>query len=232
MPPKDHCLKEYICKEYQSAIEQCCECKRISPTYHKRFEKYHFSTIQKIRATQYFRDQIKDIIEQPANDLQDLLFKVNLYFDGYLYNFQSSMDILGQEINVLYNLNIREKDVTLYVILEKLNSDYTSLDITKFLNRNITTSQRSWWGIVRRFRNAISHKQIIGIELIQPVEWDGHHVPHIMPYVPLLSNFNKKSETKLQIFCNLNIKRMCDCIEGVYELNINRLNNNERVPFI
>lgn len=46
-----------------------------------------------------------------------------------------------------------------------------------------------------------------------------------------MTNFREKSGKKILRFCDTNIEKLNEVINGSYSIFIERLNNNERIPF-
>ena len=229
-----------VCHRYETNIQNCFNLRKIANSRFQKHKMYHSSVIQKINSIYYFRNEIYKMIQGGTYDLTKMLLHFNVFVDGYLYSFISASDIFGQEINNLFNLGYAQKNVNFLKIYEELLTNHNSLDISiyfhsKISNTNISgrikIANNSWYDIVRKYRNAITHRNILGLELIKNIEMDDHGIVHVDPYMPKLSDFNERSSRNLINFCDYNLNKLVEIINESYNIFITRIDNNERIPF-
>ena len=157
--PDDPNFNKEVCSTLIHALADCERNGKISGRLRKRFIGHHLSTVHKISAAQYFRDKIRERIDQPMTDIYEALFEMNLYLDGYLYNFKSSVDILSQEINVLYGLRIPKERVEIFKEVKNLSHVDWIRPIVISTLEEFAAEEKEWLDALVNFKEALVSAQ-------------------------------------------------------------------------
>src|SRR5690349_11346164 len=89
------------CERMESAVKAGAAAGGIAAAIVTQHETYHYSILHKLRSAKYHVDTLKSYLssqDTSQNNPEDIVYRVNFHFDGFLHVLGSSTDIFAREI--------------------------------------------------------------------------------------------------------------------------------------
>jgi hypothetical protein len=124
----------------------------------ERHEVYHYSIIHKLRSAKYHVETLQNYLNTHSSaqtSPEDIVYRVNFHFDGFLHVVGSAMDIFAREVLTYFGQNLPPK-VYFRTAREVLTASRAGDPILAFLETP------SWQQEFADYRNTATHESLVG----------------------------------------------------------------------
>lgn len=215
----------------------------ISQQQFNDFQIYNCSTIQKLRSSKYFYEKLVKFMSTPnkydQSGLDELLCYLNLYLDGFLYNYKSAADVFAHELNLLYD--IMDPDVNIYMnpnFIKKFKEKKPSASIITHLDYFDT--ENNLFKVANKYRNYTTHRCIplSSIELTQDLNMITIRSGKItyskcrvtLPDDPFAINPTYNNNYDILYFCKEVFCELLEAMDKIYELIGTEIDTQKSIP--
>lgn len=146
------------CTTLEQTVARIKQQGGMSAALYGAHENYHYALIHKLRTAQYHVENLAQFLETDAAitlSPTDLVYRVNFYFDGFLYSVGSAMDIFAREILTYFGEPIPAR--TYYWTARRRLLVQRAGD--PILPMIATTP---WISELKEYRNTSTHESLIG----------------------------------------------------------------------
>lgn len=122
------------------------------------YENYHFSLVHKLRSAKYHFQSLEGYLSSSAAQTdtpEDLVYRVNFHFDGFLHVLGSALDIFAREVLTYFNMPLPTK-VYYQTARDTINTNRAGDPILTFL------ADPTWRKEFSDYRNTATHESLIG----------------------------------------------------------------------
>jgi len=115
----------------------------------------HETTVYKIKAARYFMNKMRELLPvREAISLDDInVFSFQV--DAFLLTLSSTLDSLGAEINLVYNLEYNKNEIYFDGLVKDRRLISLESDLQGYLEEEI---YQSWYSYFRTLRNQTAHR--------------------------------------------------------------------------
>lgn len=146
------------CRTLEQTVARLKEQNGISDVLYRAHENYHYSLIHKLRTAQYHVDNLAQFLEtDAAKSLRptDLVYRVNFYFDGFLYSVGSALDIFAREVLTYFGEAIPNRTYY-WTAHRRLSTQRPGDPILSLIGAT------PWIIELKDYRNTSTHESLIG----------------------------------------------------------------------
>ena len=158
-------------KELEALLEDFWDKTDIPDEIYDNFQRYYPAFVHKLRSAKYNIERLEEkltttSIQDAANTIDDFMFEVNMYIDGFFYNSGSALDILARVILTLFGENLPD-NVYFHSAHQILSASRASDPI---LPRIETPT---WRASFSDYRNTLTHELILASIINMQIDTSG-----------------------------------------------------------
>jgi hypothetical protein len=216
------------------ALERRIEAARLAgnvpdPVY-RAYEKYHFSILHKLRSARYHVDGLAGYLSSGgvlAVAPNDLVYRVNFHFDGFLHVVGSASDIFAREVLTYFGVPLPQK-----VYYHTAEAELTlARPNDPFLAR---VAAPTWRTEFSNYRNTATHESLIGTRYNHVTDMQGQRattrVVFPIPDDPRAANHTYRRNEDIVEYCSTTFTRVLSHFNRAYTDLAVRIQQNGSLP--
>jgi hypothetical protein len=205
------------CVQLEREVEGLAD-NAVTPEVLERFHTHHFSLIHKLRAALKHLEDLEEYLSRQdtlEEEPVEIVFMVNLHFDGFTHSLGSALDILAREVLGYFDL-IPNTNVYYWTARSELNQHRPGDVLIPRLQ------DPAWLQEFKDYRNTGTHESIIGTRFDQAFEMRGNvHTTRLkfpLPDDPKIPQSERTylSNPDIVEYCNSIFKKSLRLINPVY----------------
>jgi hypothetical protein len=136
--------------------------------------KFHYAIEQKLLSAKYYVEALEELLKSSnlsadKDGMKELLFKVNMYADGFFMTSGSALDILAHEILSYYNIAL-PRNVYFSTAHREISSNRAGDSIL------LKLTEPTWKSEFSDYRNALTHEVLVAVSYSVNRTHDGPNV--------------------------------------------------------
>ena len=222
------------CQKLRRSIDGLIRAHTIPNNLLLAHNRYHYTLEHKLKCAKYYAETLEEVLRNtipPAttDGLKDLVFKVNMYVDGFFMASGSALDILAHEILIYYAIPL-PRDVYFSTAREQLNANRAGDPLIARL------AEPTWKQEFSSYRNALTHEVLIAAAFSTKYKYEGATVRSEIvfslpddPRVPFDDRTYERNENLVD-YNKITLRRILSIANKIYGDISTRIDAINRLP--